>query len=107
MIPMTLSINVRRGNKQAAVAVVAFGIVVVLIISASTRAVARECLGDQGSYSKSEKIWANLVQAEKHKVKVDVNEDLSHEEQTVSSILHKDNPTQVPWEGPFELVHLP
>jgi hypothetical protein len=33
MIPMTLSINVRRGNKQAAVPVVAFGIVVVLIIS--------------------------------------------------------------------------
>jgi hypothetical protein len=28
MIPMTLGINVRRGNKQAAVAVVAFGIVV-------------------------------------------------------------------------------
>jgi hypothetical protein len=46
MIPMRLSINVIN-NKPAAVAVVTFGLVVVLIISTSTRAVARECLGDQ------------------------------------------------------------
>jgi len=41
------------------------------------------------------------VQEKKNKVRVYVNEALSHAVQTVSSILHNDNPTRVP------RVHLP